>query len=63
VFLKSFGQHVKPHLTSPQSTHPSSFLDHILNLDERVYELQETTDKLEYIPVQHIDVLHGIVHN
>ncbi|KAJ8425071.1 hypothetical protein Cgig2_004295 [Carnegiea gigantea] len=51
---KKFGQHVKPCLTSPQSTPPSSLLDHILTLDKR-----ETADKLEYIFVQHTDVLDG----
>jgi len=48
---KKFGQHVKPRLTSPQSTPPSSLLNHILNLDEHFYELQETTNNLEYILV------------
>ncbi|KAJ8431966.1 hypothetical protein Cgig2_024277 [Carnegiea gigantea] len=60
---KKYGQHVKPRLTSPQSTPPPSLLHHILTLDERVYELQETADKLEYIMVQHTDVLDGIAHN
>ncbi|KAJ8449205.1 hypothetical protein Cgig2_021669 [Carnegiea gigantea] len=31
---KKFGQYVKPHLSSPQSIPPSSFLDHVLNLNE-----------------------------
>ena len=34
-----------------------------MTLDEQVYELQEIVDKLEYILVQHTDVLHGIAHN
>jgi len=46
-----FGQHVKPHLTSPKSIPPPSLLDHILALDEHVYELQEMANKLEYIMV------------
>ena len=48
---KKFSQHVKPCLTSPQITPPPSLVDHILTLDEKVYELQETVDKLEYIMV------------
>ncbi|KAJ8444150.1 hypothetical protein Cgig2_030970 [Carnegiea gigantea] len=60
---KMFGQHVKPRLTSPQITCPPSLLDHILTLDENVHELQETVDKLEYIMVQHTNVLDGIAHN
>ncbi|KAJ8432235.1 hypothetical protein Cgig2_007636 [Carnegiea gigantea] len=60
---KKFGQHVKPCLHSPQITPPPSLLDHIVTLDEKVYELQETVDKLEYIIVQHTDVLDGIAYN
>lgn len=60
---KKIGQHVKPRLNSPQTTPLSSLLDHILNLNERVYELSETADKLEYIMVQHTDMLDGITHN
>jgi len=36
---KSYGPHVKPRLTSPQSTPLPSLLDHIMTLDEQVYEL------------------------
>lgn len=60
---KKFGQHVKPRLNSPQTTPLSSLLDHILNLNERVYKLLETTDKLESIMVRHTDMLDGIMHN
>lgn len=60
---KKFGQHVKPRLTSPKWVLPPSLLDDILVLDECVYELQEITDKLEYIMVQHTDVLYAIAHN
>ena len=60
---KQFGQHVKPRLASPKSIPPSSLLNHILALDERVHELQKPTDNLEYILVQYIDVLDGIAHN
>jgi len=48
---------------SPKLTSPPSLLDHILGLDDCVYELQETTDKLEYVMVQHTDMLDGIGHN
>ena len=34
-----------------------------MTLDEQVHELQETTDKLEYIMVQHTNVIDGIAHN
>lgn len=54
---------VKPRLQSPQSTPPPSLLEHLMTLDEKVYELQETVDKLEYILVQHTDVLDGITYN
>ncbi|KAJ8449428.1 hypothetical protein Cgig2_002225 [Carnegiea gigantea] len=47
--FKKFSQHVKPCLSSPQITPPPSLVDHILNLDEKVYKLQETVNKLEYI--------------
>ena len=60
---KKFGQHVKSRLTSPQITSPSSLLDRILTLDEKVYESQEVVNKLEYTMVQHTDVLYGIAYN
>jgi len=60
---QKYGPHIKSHLTSPQSTPPSSLLEHILTLDVQIYELQETVDKLEYIVVQQTDVLDGIAHN
>ena len=58
-----FGQHVKPRAMSQKPTPPPCLLDHILVLDERVYKLQETADYLEYIMVQHINMLDGIGHN
>ena len=64
VFSKDFvnmSNHVSP-LPNPLLL-PPSLLDHILTLDEQVYELQETADKLDYILVQHTDVLDDIVHN
>jgi len=42
---------------------PPSVLDKFYELDERLYEVQETMDKLEYILVQHTDMLDGIAHN
>ena len=60
---KKFGQHVKPRLHSPQTPSSSSLLAQILNLDEKVHELQETADKLDYILVQHTDALDEIAHN
>lgn len=63
IVSKKFGQHVKPSLHSPQTPSSPSLLDQILNLDEKVHELQETADKLEYILVQHTDALDGIAHN
>ncbi|KAJ8448827.1 hypothetical protein Cgig2_011448 [Carnegiea gigantea] len=42
---------------SPKTTTPES------KLDDRVYELQETADNLEYILVQITDILDEIAHN
>jgi len=57
------GPNIKSRLTSPQSTPPPSLLENMMTLNEQIYELQETVDKLEYILVQHTDVLDGIAHN
>ena len=57
------GPNVPPRVSSDPSPPPSSLLDHIQHLDKRLYELQETAEKLEYILVQHIDALDGIAHN
>jgi len=46
-----FAKHVKPRHTSPSSVPPHSLLDHVVHLDEQVYELQESTDRLDYILV------------
>jgi len=55
--------HIKYCSTCPQSTPSTSFLEHVMTLDEQIYELQEIVEKLEYILVQHTDVLDGIAHN
>ncbi|KAJ8429357.1 hypothetical protein Cgig2_021328 [Carnegiea gigantea] len=34
-----------------------------MDIDERLYELQETPDRLDYILVQYTDALDGIAHN
>ena len=34
-----------------------------MDIDERLYELQDTADRLDYILVQHTDALDGIAHN
>lgn len=57
------GQHVKPRLHSPQPSSSPSLLGQVQALEEQLYELQETTDRLDYILVQHIDALDGIAHN
>lgn len=54
---KRFGQHVKLHPMSLKSAPPPSLLDRIHKLDECVFELQQTFDKLEYVMVQHIDMM------
>ena len=59
----SSGPPVPPRVSSNPSPPPSSLLDQIQHLDERLYELQETANKLEYILVQHTDALDGIAHN
>ena len=59
----SSGPHVPPRVSSDPSPPLPSLLDQIQHLDERLYELQETTNKLEYILVQHTDALDGIAHN
>jgi len=61
VFLH-FTKHVKPRQTSPSTALPPS-LDHILSLNKRVYELQDSTERLDYILVQHTDSLDGLAHN
>ena len=58
-----FTKHVKPSQTFPSTTLPPSLLDHILSLDERVYELQDSTERLDYILVQQTDSLDGLAHN
>ncbi|KAJ8441867.1 hypothetical protein Cgig2_034126 [Carnegiea gigantea] len=63
VSQKGLAKHVKLCPTSPKSTPPPSLVDHILTLDECIYELQETADKLEYIMVRHISMPDGIDHN
>ena len=42
---------------------PPSILGKFYELDEHLYEVQETVDKPEYILVQHNDMLDGITHN
>ncbi|KAJ8443469.1 hypothetical protein Cgig2_026256 [Carnegiea gigantea] len=59
----SSGPHVPPRVSSDPSPPPSSLLDQLQHLDERLYDLQETADKLEYILVQHTDALDDIAHN
>lgn len=58
-----FTKHVKHRQPSPSTALPPSLLDHILSLDERVYELQDSTERLDYILVQHTDSLYGLAHN
>jgi len=58
-----FTKHIKPRHTSPSTTLPPSLLDHILSLNEWVYELQDSTDWLDYILVQDTDSLDGLAHN
>jgi len=50
-------------LASPDSILPPSVLDKLYELDEHLYDVQETVDKLEYILVKHTDMLDGIAHN
>ncbi|KAJ8433093.1 hypothetical protein Cgig2_020589 [Carnegiea gigantea] len=60
---QSPGPHIPPRIPLAQSPPPSSLLDQIQHLDERLYELQETANKLEYILVEHTVALDGIAHN
>ena len=47
VFVsKQFGQHIKPQLNSPPITPPPSLLDQVIDLDECLYDLQATVEKL-----------------
>lgn len=57
------GQHVKPSLHSPQPSSSPSLLGQVQALEEQLYELQKTADRLDYILVQHTDALDGIAHN
>lgn len=60
-FSKRFGPLFKPRLNSSQLY--TLQLGHAIDLDERLYDLQETADRLDYILVQHNDALDGIAHN
>ena len=48
---RQFGQHVNPRANSPSITPPPSILGQVMDIDERLYELQETADRLDYILV------------
>ena len=58
-----YTKHVKPRHISPSTTLPPSLLDHMLSLDEQVYELQDSIDILDYVLVQRTDTLDDIAHN
>jgi len=60
---KKFGQQVKPRINSPSITLPPSLLGQVMDLDECLYELQETTDRLDYILVHHTNAPDGIAYN
>jgi len=52
-----------PHLVFPKFDSLPSVFKKFYELDERLYEVQEIVDKLEYMLVQHTDMLDGIAHN
>jgi len=60
---KHLGPHVKPRLHSPQPPSSPSLLGQVQALEEQLYELQETADRLDYILIQHTDALDGLAHN
>ena len=60
---KAYGINLKLRTDARNTFPPPPSLDRLYEFDERLHELQETVDKLEYILVQHTDMLDGIAHN
>jgi len=59
---REYGVDIKFHSKSSKIVSPWTLFNHFFELNDHVYKLQETIDKLDYIMDQHTNMLDGIAH-